>query len=94
MPAFVAVAVVLPVMILIAWRSSVVLHFFIVAPLVPSMATIPVTVPIAKGDVAKAHADTNSNAADMDTDSYVLSVRRSRRRESGGGEAQGDDHAI
>jgi len=94
MPAFVAVTVVLPVMVLIAVRSSVALHFFIAAPLVPSMATIPVTVLIAEGDVAEAHADANANTTDMNTDSNVLSVGRSRHREGSGGEAQGDDRAV
>ena len=37
MPALVTVAVVLPVIVLVAWRFSVVLHLFIVPPLVPSM---------------------------------------------------------
>jgi len=60
MPALVAVAVVLPVIVLVAWRFSVVLHLFIVPPLVPSMAAIPVAVLVAKGDVADADADANA----------------------------------
>jgi len=91
-PTLIAVAIMLPVVVVIVGCVSVVAHLSIVVPTVPLMAGIPVTVLVTVGDIAQADAD--ADVADMDADSDALGGCRARYRQSRADKSNSDDCAI
>src|ERR1700722_18363238 len=78
------------IVVLAAMRVSVVAHLLVVAPLMPLMSLVPVSILIAERDVAEIQTD--ANATDMNAD--IVGACRKCESQSCTGESDGNDRSI
>ncbi len=82
MPTVVGIAIVRIIIKMISLLASVFAQLPVIAPVMPVMAAVPVTVAIAECHIAGSDTDANADTADMHSDADALGVGGNRYRQN------------